>query len=71
MQPNNALTSVFKRLKNRELSCEEALNVLVDSQGTINFELLDVEVSERFFRQISGRNSLHPIVPLLLWRNCY
>ena len=68
---NFSTMSTFKRLKNREISCEEAIQELVDSQGIINFTVLDAEVSDRFFRQIPGRNSLHPIVPLLLWRNCY
>jgi type II secretory ATPase GspE/PulE/Tfp pilus assembly ATPase PilB-like protein len=71
MQTLTPPTSVFKQLKNREITCEEALKLLVNHQGVINFNLLDAEVSDRFFRQISDRSSLHPVVPLLLWRNCY
>lgn len=71
MQTLTPPTSVFKQLKNREITCEEALKLLVNHQGVIRFDLLDAEVSDRFFRQISDRSSLHPVVPLLLWRNCY
>lgn len=63
--------SVFRKLKERTISCEEALQLLVNQQGIINFDLLDAEVSDRFFRQINARSSIHPVVPLLLWRNCY
>ncbi len=71
MQTLTPPTSVFKQLKNREITCEEALKLLVNHQGVIKFDLLDAEVSDRFFRQISDRSSLHPVVPLLLWRNCF
>ncbi|MBD2077045.1 type II/IV secretion system protein, partial [Phormidium sp. FACHB-592] len=71
MQTLTPPTSVFKQLKKREITCEEALKLLVNHQGVIKFDLLDAEVSDRFFRQISDRSSLHPVVPLLLWRNCY
>ena len=71
MQTLTPPTSVFKQLKKREITCEEALKLLVNHQGVIRFDLLDAEVSDRFFRQISDRSSLHPVVPLLLWRNCY
>jgi len=71
MQTLTPPTSVFKQLKNREIACEEALKLLVNHQGVINFDLLDVEVSDRFFRQIADRTLLPPVVPLLLWRNCF
>ncbi len=64
-------TSVWARLRNREITCEQALNLLVDAQGNINHEKLDKEVNNRFFRLFTDRNSLPPIVPLLLWRGCY
>ncbi|MBW4518427.1 MAG: GspE/PulE family protein [Scytolyngbya sp. HA4215-MV1] len=63
--------SVWKRLRACEISCEDALKLLVDEQGTVTLELLDREVSYRFLREFPDRNSLPPIVPLLLWRNCY
>ena len=63
--------SAFKQLKRQEITCETAQQLLVDPQGMINLELLDAEVSARFFRQIADRTLLPPVVPLLLWRNCF
>ena len=72
--------SAWQKLKNREISCEEALSLLVDDQGTVNRELLDREVCYRFFRHFpdrlwrspSGdRHALPPVIPLLLWQGCY
>ena len=67
MQP----TSTWQRLKKQELSCEEALKLLVDEQGTVNQSLLDREVSNRFLRHFQDKSSLPPAIPLLLWRGCY
>ncbi|HEY9600873.1 MAG TPA: GspE/PulE family protein [Allocoleopsis sp.] len=69
--PSSSVPSAWQQLRNREISCEEALSLLVDSQGTVNRERLDPEVSHRFFRQFPDRNTLPPVIPLLLWRGCY
>lgn len=69
--PSSSVPSAWQQLRNREISCEQALSLLVDSQGTVNRELLDPEVSHRFFRQFPDRNTLPPVIPLLLWRGCY
>lgn len=45
--------------------------MLVDEQGVVNLTLLDAEVSYRFLREFPDPSSLPPVVPLLLWRNCY
>lgn len=63
--------SAWQQLKNREISCEEALNLLVDDDGVVTLALLDAEVSYRFLREFPDRTVLPPIIPLLLWRNCY
>lgn len=65
------LSSVWQRLKLDEITCEEALKLLVNAQGIVNLSLLDQEVSDRFFREFPDKRSLPPVVPLLLWRNCY
>ena len=66
-----ATNSAWQRLKQQEITCQEALNLLINEQEFVNIELLDTEVSCRFFRQFSNRKELPPLVPLLLWRNCY
>ncbi len=56
MQPPTI--STWQRLKKQELSCEEALSLMVDEQGTVNQALLDREVSSRFLRHFQDKNSL-------------
>jgi len=63
--------SVWKQLKHREITCEEALKLLVDESGLVNLDLLDSEVTQRFLRYFPDRKSLPAVIPLLLWRNCY
>lgn len=63
--------SVWRQLKNRELTCEDALRLLVDEDGNVTLNLLDSEVSFRFLREFPDRSALPPVMPLLLWRNCY
>ena len=65
------LISPWLRLRNREISYETAIALLLDPEGNLNLDLLDSEVSHRFFRNFPDRNLLPPIVPLLLWRGCY
>lgn len=68
---NAPTLSVWQQLKNRELTCEEALRLLVDDEGNVTLSLLDAEVSFRFLREFPDRSLLPPIIPLLLWQNCY
>ena len=62
---------VWQQLRNGEITCEAALKLLVNEQGTVTLDLLDAEVSARFFREFPNRPELPPVIPLLLWRNCY
>lgn len=71
MQTPQLPHSVWQRLRNREITCEEALRRLVDEKGEAHLELFDPEVTYRFLREFPDRRSLPPVVPLLLWRNCY
>ncbi|HEY9670621.1 MAG TPA: GspE/PulE family protein [Waterburya sp.] len=68
---SSSVPSAWQKLRNHEISCEEALSLLVDEQGMVNRERLDQEVNHRFFRHFPDRNTLPPIIPLLLWRGCY
>lgn len=71
MQAALTISSTWQQLKSQKISCEEALNVLVDEQGTVNQFLLDREVSRRFLRHFADKSFLPPAIPLLLWRGCY
>jgi type II secretory ATPase GspE/PulE/Tfp pilus assembly ATPase PilB-like protein len=71
MQTSPLVTSAWQRLRNKELTCEQALKLLVDDQGIVNLYLLDREVTYRLLREFPDPAALPPVVPLLLWRNCY
>jgi type II secretory ATPase GspE/PulE/Tfp pilus assembly ATPase PilB-like protein len=71
MKSSASSFSVWQRLRKGELTCQETLDLLVDDQGSVMLELLDREVSNRFFREFSDRQSLPPVIPFLLWRNCF
>ncbi|WP_009633651.1 GspE/PulE family protein [Synechocystis sp. PCC 7509] len=71
MQNSPTNNSAWQRLINQEINCAQALQILVDDQGTVNQALLDRDVSLRFLRHFPDRNSLPPAIPLLLWRGCY
>ncbi len=63
--------SAWQRLRHRDITCEQALALLVNPEKSVNLSLLDDEVSYRFLREFPAPNTLPPVVPLLLWRNCY
>jgi type II secretory ATPase GspE/PulE/Tfp pilus assembly ATPase PilB-like protein len=63
--------TAWQQLRNRQITCDRALSMLVDEEGLIDSTLLDSEVSDRFFREFPHKKLLPPVVPLLLWQNCY
>ncbi|MGK7924277.1 MAG: GspE/PulE family protein [Spirulina sp.] len=63
--------TAWQQLRNRQITCDRALAMLVNEEGAINSALLDSEVSDRFFREFPNKKRLPPVVPLLLWQNCY
>ncbi|MGK7919043.1 MAG: GspE/PulE family protein [Trichodesmium sp.] len=71
MSASTSVLSAWQLLRNREITCQEALERLVDKRGIVNLQLLDKEVAYRFFREFNEQKDLPPVIPLLLWRNCY
>jgi type II secretory ATPase GspE/PulE/Tfp pilus assembly ATPase PilB-like protein len=69
----NALgESIWKRLRHGNITtCEEALQFLVDVNGHVHLNWLDQDLNYRFFREFEDRSILPPVIPLLLWRNCF
>ena len=63
--------SVWKRLRNQEIDCEEALELLVDKRGGLRIDLLDEELNYRFFHHFDNHKSLPPVIPLLLWHGYF
>lgn len=67
----NPPASVWQQLRNQEITCEEALQLLVDKRGGLRIDLLDEDVNYRFFHHFDDRKSLPPIIPLLLWHGYF
>jgi len=71
MTATPSVSSAWQQLRSGAITCDRALELLVDSDGIVNLKLLDRDVSFRFFREFPDRSLLPPVIPLLLWRNCY
>jgi len=71
MQSSTQVPSAWQRLKRGKLSCEAALMLIRNDQGELDLDQLDPEVDRRFLQKFTDTQSLPPLVPLLLWRNCY
>ena len=61
----------WKQLIKGQITLEEALQLLVDPQGLVNSELLDRDISRRFRSHFPKNQELPPVIPLLLWHNCF
>ncbi|MGF1497097.1 MAG: GspE/PulE family protein [Elainellaceae cyanobacterium] len=70
MQTEPNPLSIWQQVKQGKITCEQALERLFDEQGRLSMPLLDEDVCSRFFQSFSGQK-LPPVVPLLLWRNCF
>jgi hypothetical protein len=62
--------SLQKQLKCREVTLEVALQTLVH-ETNLTISLLDEQLCMSFFRQLRDRVTSLPVIPLLLWQNCY
>ncbi|HLP87499.1 MAG TPA: GspE/PulE family protein [Nostocaceae cyanobacterium] len=71
MQLFDSPLNPWQELKKGIIDCQQALTLLIDETGKINLEFLDSEVSVRFFKLFPNPQELPPVIPLLLWRNCY
>jgi type II secretory ATPase GspE/PulE/Tfp pilus assembly ATPase PilB-like protein len=65
------MDSVWHRLRTNQISCADALSKLVAEDGTVQLELLDEELNRRFFSRFDHWQATVPVIPLLLWRNCF
>ena len=71
MQSSSNASSVWQWLKSGKVTCEQALKLLRNDRGNLDLERLDREVERRFFQSFPEAADLPPVIPLLLWRNCY
>ena len=71
MQSSSNASSVWQWLKHGKVTCEHALKLLRNDRGELDLDRLDKEVERRFFQSFPDAANLPPLVPLLLWRNCF
>lgn len=62
--------SAWYQLIQNQITCPQAIDQLITDRN-LNLDRLDPEVNSRFFRNFPDRQKLPPLVPLLLWQNCY
>lgn len=65
------MMSVQEQLKQKKIGLEEGVQLLVGRDGQVVCDLLDRDISARFLRQMRDLAKKIPIMPLLLWGNCY
>jgi type II secretory ATPase GspE/PulE/Tfp pilus assembly ATPase PilB-like protein len=63
--------SIWQQLRQQRITCEQAVSALIDEQGKVQIELLDWELNNRFWRNFPDKDQLPPLIPLLLWQNCF
>jgi type II secretory ATPase GspE/PulE/Tfp pilus assembly ATPase PilB-like protein len=63
--------SIWQQLRQQRITCEQAVSALIDEQGKVQIELLDWELNNRFWRNLPDKDQLPPLIPLLLWQNCF
>jgi type II secretory ATPase GspE/PulE/Tfp pilus assembly ATPase PilB-like protein len=64
--------SIQQSLVKQAIALDQALSLLVDPVNfSVRLNLVDSDLSKRFLRQIRDQERALPLLPLLLWRNCY
>jgi type II secretory ATPase GspE/PulE/Tfp pilus assembly ATPase PilB-like protein len=66
-----AQLSMQQQLKRRSVSLEVALETIISSDLSLQLALLDTELSTACLKRLRDLAPMPPIVPLLLWQNCY
>jgi type II secretory ATPase GspE/PulE/Tfp pilus assembly ATPase PilB-like protein len=64
-------SSIQAQLQNRKITSEQALQQLIAIPGQVRLDLLDSDLNQRFGRQLRDLSPRLPVMPLLLWQNCY
>lgn len=62
--------SLQEQLQKQSIVLSQALTLL-HTQPDLNLDWLDDSLIQRFFRHFPQKNTLPPLVPLLLWQGCY
>lgn len=63
--------SLQKQLRHREISLEEALQRFQSTTDDWSVSWVDRALCKQFQRKTKNTQGLPPIIPLMLWQNCY
>lgn len=63
--------SLQKQLQSRCITLEQALETVENAADNIELDWFDEDLSTRFLKKLRDRAIAFPIVPILLWQNCY
>jgi type II secretory ATPase GspE/PulE/Tfp pilus assembly ATPase PilB-like protein len=61
----------WQQLTKSQITVQTALNLLINSDQSVNLELLDQGLTRRFFGQFKDKNNIPNVMPLLLWQGYY
>ncbi|WP_425218130.1 ATPase, T2SS/T4P/T4SS family [Tumidithrix helvetica] len=71
VESKNQSDSAWKKLIENKITLEQAINLLIDSEKNLLQEAFDPKVHHRFIEHFPKNFEFPPIIPLLLWKNCY
>lgn len=71
MQSQSQTFTAWQRLRSGKITCDSALKLIRNEQGDLDLSQLDADVDRRFFQHFADAKALPPLIPLLLWQNCY
>ena len=71
MQTLEAPTSALQKLNSRQITITEALRIIVNTDGMVDFQAIDARVKEIFATKIASFAELQTVVPLLLYQGCF
>ena len=69
--PRPCTYSTQGQLKHRQITPEKALEQLVSPSGQVSLDRLDPDLNRRFDRVLRDFRDSIPVMPLILWQNCY
>ncbi len=69
--PTRSALTAWQKLRFHQMSCEEALWLVVDEDGQVVFEQLDPKLTQRFYHDCGDLMHEAQVIPLLLWQGCY
>jgi hypothetical protein len=61
--------SALQKLNSKQISVTDALRLIVNAEGTVNFQSIDARVREIFTTKMASTPDMPSVIPLLLYQN--